>query len=157
MPLKSKANIHVHDSGTVLRASARNSERNVHKSSRLEPTLPPSQLCALCLCLNANGIDTLSSSLVLEVEGELLFWQWRAHSVQVALKQTCILLRNRSVCGVSVARTHHCAPVRSLFWLQEPLCFSPRLVPASSPLKRAVLGDAVSASRSLRAEAWLHR
>lgn len=56
------------------------------------------------------------------------------------------------VCGVSVTRAHHRAPVRSLFWLQELLRFSPGLVPASSPLKCAVLEDAVSASSSLRAD-----
>lgn len=71
------------------------------------------------------------------------------HTLQVTIKQNTHF---SCVCGVSVTRAHHRAPVRSLFWLQELLRFSPGLVPASSPLKCAVLEDAASASSSLRAD-----
>lgn len=60
--------------------------------------------------------------------------------------------RVNAVCVVIVARAKPHTPVRSLFWLQGFLCLSPGLIPASSPLKHAVLEDTVSTSSNLRAD-----
>lgn len=61
MPTELKANIHVHDSGTVPRASAWNSERNVHETSSNSPGAITT-LCAWCVANIAFGGELVGLS-----------------------------------------------------------------------------------------------